>query len=131
MQNDFENTLIFNHLALLVTDVDRSVAFYQRAFGFEEIVNRTEKEGIRWLSFGDGRELHLISIYESEIQLHKAVHFAFTTDDFDALIQNLQSEAIPYGDWPGNQGQINFRADGIKQIFIEDPDGYWLEVNNA
>ncbi len=125
------NALAFDHVALLVTDVDRSVDFYQRAFSFEEITNLTGKDGIRWLSFGDGRELHLISIYQDEIKLHKAVHFAFTTSDFDGFIEHLESVEIPYTDWPGNRNQINFRADGIKQIFIQDPDGYWLEVNSV
>jgi len=125
------NSLIFNHVALLVNDLDRSAEFYQRAFNFQEIVNRTEKEGIRWFSFGDGRELHLISIYDGDIKLHKAVHFAFSTDDFDAVIKNLEQAEIPYTDWPGNVNQINLRADGIKQVFIQDPDGYWIEVNSV
>ena len=27
--------------------------------------------------------------------------------------------------------KINIRADGIKQIFFQDPDGYWIEVNSV
>ena len=23
------------------------------------------------------------------------------------------------------------RSDGVRQIFIQDPDGYWIEVNDA
>lgn len=121
----------FDHVALSVSDVDRSAEFYQRAFNLKEITNRTGKEGIRWFSFGDGTELHLISIYHREIKLHKAVHFALTTDDFDSVIKNLEALEIPYTDFPGNINQINFRADGIKQVFIEDPDGYWVEVNSV
>jgi lactoylglutathione lyase len=26
--------------------------------------------------------------------------------------------------------KINIRADGVKQIFFQDPDGYWIEVNS-
>jgi catechol 2,3-dioxygenase-like lactoylglutathione lyase family enzyme len=124
-------SLAFDHVALSVKDVNRSAEFYQRAFNLEEIKNRTEKEGIRWFSFGDGRELHLISIYDTDIKLVKAAHFALTTSEFDVFIKNLEALEIPYTDFPGNINQINIRADGIKQVFIQDPDGYWIEVNSV
>ena len=38
---------------------------------------------------------------------------------------------VTYSDWPGTPNTINIRADGIKQIFFQDPDGYWIEVNNV
>ena len=38
---------------------------------------------------------------------------------------------ITYSDWPGTPGKINVRADGIKQVFFQDPDGYWIEVNSV
>ena len=38
---------------------------------------------------------------------------------------------LDYSDWPGNSGKINIRADGVKQIYFQDPDGYWLEVNSV
>ncbi|HZV69551.1 MAG TPA: hypothetical protein VFG10_08405 [Saprospiraceae bacterium] len=37
---------------------------------------------------------------------------------------------ITYSDWPGVKHKVNIRADGIKQIFFQDPDGYWIEVNS-
>ena len=125
-------TLVFDHITLLVTDVNRSVEFYQLVFNFEEIENRTRREGIRWLSFGEGKELHLNSLYKSEFKLlHKAVHLAVTTADFDQFIRDLEAMNVTYTDWPGNINQINIRADGIKQVYIQDPDGYWIEINNV
>jgi len=50
----------FNHLALSVKDVDKSLAFYKEVFQLSEITNRTKMDGIRWLSLGEGKELHLI-----------------------------------------------------------------------
>ena len=124
-------TLNFNHIALLVKDVDRSVEFYQRIFDLKEIENLTGKERIRWLSLDDGGEIHLIARYDSEIKLHKSVHFCMATPDFDSFIRNLEEKGITYTDWPGNTNQINYRTDGIKQVYIQDPDGYWIEVNNV
>ena len=129
--NTNKYSLNFDHVALSVSDVDRSAEFYQQAFNLKEITNRTRKPGIRWFSFGDGRELHLISIYHGEIKLVKAVHFALSTNQFDLFTSNLEAKKIPYTDFPGKTNQINYRADGIKQIFIQDPDGYWVEVNSV
>ena len=37
---------------------------------------------------------------------------------------------IEYSDFPGNLNKINIRPDGITQVFFQDPDGYWIEVNS-
>ena len=124
-------TLSFNHLALSVFDVDRSAEFYKDVLGLEEITNRTKMEGIRWFSFNEGKELHLISVLKEKVTINKAVHFALTTPDFDTCIETLNAKNITYSDWPGTEGKINIRSDGIKQIFFQDPDGYWIEVNSV
>ena len=42
----------------------------------------------------------------------------------------LDERQIPYGSWEGEANAPSVRGDGIKQIFFQDPNGYWLEVNN-
>ena len=121
----------FNHIALSVKDVDRSADFYKKVLNLNEITNKTNVEGIRWLSLGEGKELHLISILKEDVTINKALHFALTTSDFDSFIKVLDEMKISYSDWPGTPQRINMRADGIKQIFFQDPDGYWIEVNNV
>lgn len=27
--------------------------------------------------------------------------------------------------------EIQTRPDGVQQIFVQDPDGYWIEINDA
>lgn len=121
----------FNHIALSVKDVDRSTDFYKKILNLNEITNKTKIEGIRWLSLGEGKELHLISILKEEVTINKALHFALTTSDFDSFIKVLDEKKISYSDWPGTPQKINIRADGIKQIYFQDPDGYWIEVNSV
>ncbi len=130
-QNSSSFTLTFNHLALSVKELDRSVEFYKNVLNLQEITNRTEMEGIRWFSLGGGKELHLISIVKENVTINKAVHVALFNPDFDAVVKTLDSLKITYSDWPGTPHRINIRADGIKQIFFQDPDGYWLEVNSV
>lgn len=120
-----------NHLALSVKDVNRSAEFYKKVLGLKEITNRTQMAGIRWISLGEGKELHLISILKEEFKINKAIHLALSTPDFDVFIKALDEMKIAYSDWPGTLHTINKRADGIKQIYFQDPDGYWIEINSV
>lgn len=128
-KNDISVTL--DHFALSVKDVDQTAKFYKDVLNLEEITNRTKNEGIRWLSLGDGKELHLVSAIKGEIKINKAVHLALKTTDFNKVIAKLEDREIEYSDWPGNLYKINSRADGIKQVYFQDPNGYWIEVNSA
>lgn len=120
----------YNHLALSVKDVNRSAEFYMRVLKLPEILNRSKIEGVRWLVFADGLELHLISAIKQDVITNKALHLALTTSNLDDFVKTLNTMKIAYSDWPGNPNKINIRADGIKQVFFQDPDGYWIEVNS-
>ncbi|MBP6558030.1 MAG: VOC family protein [Flavobacterium sp.] len=121
----------FNHLALSVKSLDESATFYKEVLGLQEITNKTKIEGIRWFSFGEGKELHLVSILKEPVTVNKAVHLALSTADFDAFVKRLEAKHIVYSDWPGVTNKVTLRADGIKQIYFQDPDGYWIEVNSV
>ena len=67
---------------------------------------------------------------KESVTINKAVHLALATANFDAFVAKLDKMKIDYSDWPGVNHKVNVRADGIKQIFFQDPDGYWIEVNS-
>ena len=131
LQSQETTNFTFNHLALSVKNLDESATFYKGVLGLQEIINKTKMDGIRWFSFGEGKELHLISFLKEPVMINKAVHFALNTSNFDAFVKTLETKNISYSDWPGTLNKINIRADGIKQIFFQDPNGYWIEVNSV
>jgi len=123
-------TFSFNHIALSVKDVDKSVQFYQKVLQLEEIENTASDSNTRWLSLNEGKQLHLIPRPNSEIKINKAVHFALSTSDLDSLIDNLNNLKIEFSDWHDVPNKIYVRKDGIKQIYFQDPNGYWIELND-
>lgn len=129
-QNANPFSLKFDHLALSVKDMNRSAEFYMKVFKLSEITNRTANPSIRWISLNEGKELHLITSSEP-VSVPKTVHLAFSTRDFEGFRKHLTDLKITYGDWGGTPNEITTRADGIKQIYLQDPDGYWIEVNNG
>lgn len=124
------HSLSFNHIALSVKDVDESVAFYQKVLKLEEIENTASDSKTRWLSLNEGKQLHLIPRPDSQIKTNKAVHFAMSTPDLDPIISKLEKLKIEFYDWKDNPNKIHVRKDGIKQIYFQDPNGYWIEINN-
>ena len=126
------NSMKFNHQALLVNDLNQSGDFYNNILGFEEIeVGAGQNPPKRWFKSDDGMEIHLISTKDKLKSIPKGVHMAFSVKNFDLFINNLKGNNISYGNWRGDENQIQLRNDGYKQIFFQDPQGYWIEVNNV
>jgi lactoylglutathione lyase len=121
----------FNHLAISVKDLNASAKFYADVLQLKEITNRSKLDGIRWFAFGNGQELHLISIIKEPVTINKALHLGLTSPAFDEFMKVLEVNKVVYSDWPGTPNKVTVRADGIKQLYFQDPDGYWIEVNNT
>lgn len=130
-QNEPSFRCDFNHMAFPVKNLQVSVDFYQRVLNLHEITNRTQKDNIRWLSLGNGNELHLIAGMQEPVKINKAVHLALSTENIHEVVSHLKGLGIQFSDWAGIANTLSVRADGVKQIYFQDPDGYWIEVNSG
>ena len=48
----------------------------------------------------------------------------------EAFAKRLDAMNIKYGNWAQTSKEPQVRPDGVKQIYLQDPEGYWLEVDD-
>ena len=117
---DFE----FAHNNLNVLDLKRSMAFYKKALGLREtrrIVGPKKRFLIVYL--GDGTSKHLLELtwlagHAKPYDLgENEFHLAFKTEDY-AGAHARHAE----------MGCVCHENPAMGIYFIEDPDGYWLEI---
>ncbi|KIC91258.1 hypothetical protein HY58_09690 [Flavihumibacter sp. ZG627] len=120
-----------NHMALSVTDLKVSAPFYDDVIGLDTIPEPFHDGLHTWFSIGDKAHLHLIQGRKPNDPVPtKNTHLCFSSGDLDALISTLKKHNISFEDWAGTKGKVNIRVDGIRQIWFQDPDGYWIEAND-
>ena len=124
------HTFSINHIALSVKDVNESIEFYKKVLLLTEIKNTASNSKTKWLSISEGKQLHLIPRPNAEIKTNKAVHFALATATLNTFIKHLDELNVEYSDWLDTPNKDYIRKDGIVQIYFQDPNGYWIEINN-
>lgn len=118
----------FDHVAIHVRDPDASAAFYSQVFGLRPVP--APVPFARWLVMGNGVMLHIVAGRTAPPGHSKWDHIALACADMDAMMRTLAEKNIPWTDIEGRH-VAQVRQDGVKQIFVQDPDGYWIEINDA
>lgn len=118
--------LALDHVALFVADVPRSVDFYQNVLGWEPLARPAFNFPGAWFHLGGGQQLHLLG--DRAAGLDEAMfgsrrnHFAVRVANVAALAPIFTEKGLTFtGPKP--------RPDGVPQLFLQDPDGYWIEFN--
>jgi len=113
-----------SHTNINVFDLEKSIAFYEKALGLSILRRRKADDGRFELVFlKDGTsnyniELTWLRDKDTPYELgDNETHIAFIVDDFDAA-HALHKE----------MGCICYENTAMGLYFIEDPDGYWLEI---
>jgi catechol 2,3-dioxygenase-like lactoylglutathione lyase family enzyme len=111
-----------NHVALHVEDVDASVAFYRDVMRFPQLERPAFDFPGAWFRLGQDQELHLIGNRDAPVHsANRGNHFALLVSDLDSWERHLDQVKA-------TRMERRIRPDGAEQIFVCDPDGYWLEL---
>ncbi len=120
----------FNHLTVYVVDLAKSAAFYKDVMQLQEIPEPFHDNRHTWFKITEHGELHVVSGAKEKVPHDINIHLAFTVDSVEDFSKHLDSFNIKYGNWAQDTKAPQVRPDGIKQIYLQDPDGYWIEVND-
>ncbi len=120
----------FNHLTVFVVDLAKSSAFYKDVMGFQVVPEPFHDNRHTWFKIGEHNELHVVSGAKEIITHDINIHMAFSVPSVEDFAKHLDSMNIKYGDWSQKNKTPQVRPDGVKQIYFQDPDGYWIEVND-
>ncbi len=107
-----------NHASLIVSDLERSVAFYRSTFGLE--VKSTQQGGVN-LAVGDA----FLGIYQGGATAMPHInHFCFGIRDFDpaATVAALERQGLP---------AESRTRDGVTQVYTSDPDNLRIQLQDV
>lgn len=125
------------HTMLRISDLDRSVDFYQNSLGMRVFSRETYSEGrftLIFMGYGDeanGPSVELTYNWDTQPYQHgtRYGHIALAVEDLYGLCDHLAEQGITISRAPG---RMSFSADetGASDTiaFIEDPDGYKIEL---
>jgi lactoylglutathione lyase len=117
------------HTCYRITDVDRSVAFYE-ALGFEERRRapiRDEAINVFMSLPDDGSEPRLELTYNFGVDSYDLGtaygHIAISTEDMDGTLARLKEQGIE-----PERPPYTIREGGNRLCFVRDPDNYRIEI---
>ena len=120
-----------NHLAIYVVDLEKSTAFYRDVVGLDTIPEPFHDGRHTWFSIAERSHLHVISGASAPMVHEKNNHLCFSVGSVDEFQRVLDQHEIAYENWGGEKKAVTTRVDGVKQLWFRDPDGYWIEINDA
>ena len=112
------------HTSIHVRDLEKSIAFYKDALGFEiQMEMQLGDDKLVFMGSQDGgAQVELTWLKEQgdkqyDIGEEEVIHLGFHVDNFEEVKLKHQEK-----------GYICFDPDYMPPYFIADPDGYWLEM---
>lgn len=114
--------LELNHVAIHVKCVETSIDFYKNVLKLPQLDRPAFDFDGAWFRLGKFQELHIIEGRSDEVvNGRRGAHFALSVDSVEEYLQQLEANNITY--FPPKK-----RPDGILQLFLVDPDGYYIEL---
>jgi lactoylglutathione lyase len=117
------------HVAIKVTDLDRSLAYYVGKLGFAEMLQLKKDDGSVWLVYlriTDAQYLEVFPGAENDRapgwDANGLNHVCLTVDDLDEVLADIAAAGIEL------LLPLKTAVDGNRQAWLEDPDGNRIEL---
>jgi lactoylglutathione lyase len=120
----------FSHQTIFVTDLNRSADFYEKVLQLKRIPEPFHDGKHVWFRISEHGQLHVVSGAKEDIAHDINIHLAFSVASMEAFTRHLDQFKVKYGNWAGTTKEPQVRPDKVKQVYLQDPDGYWIEIND-
>ncbi len=132
LQSGIPNTAPqFDHTALHVRDLQKSSEFYAKVMRLEKMPEPFKDGRHIWFRIGPHDQLHVIAGATDVTEHSIDVHLAFRVSSLPEFMTHLDQMQVSYRSFKGDDKTVTVRPDGVKQVYLQDPDGYWIEVNDV
>jgi lactoylglutathione lyase len=118
-----------DHSTVYVHDLQKSAEFYEKVMRLERIPEPFKDGRHIWFRIGAHEQLHVVGGAAAATPHEIDIHLAFRVASLEDFMTHLDQMKVNYRNFKGD-GKISLRPDGVKQIYFQDPDGYWIEVND-
>lgn len=123
--------LTIQHTTTVVSDFAASKRFYTEILGLVDLAVDWLPEKQMFLAAGDQLEMHVGEVPGVEIAPSRFNHIALAVDDFDGFLAHLKEAGVVYTNLGGSERfYVQTRPDGVRQTYVQDPDGYWIEITD-
>jgi lactoylglutathione lyase len=121
---------VFNHYALYIVNLNKTTTFYRDVVGLEVIPEPFHDGKHTWFKIGEHGQLHIIEGAKKITKHEMNTHLCFSVASVEDFVTRLDKLKIKYFNAKGLPQTITTRTDGVKQIYFQDPDNYWVEIND-
>lgn len=120
----------FNHTTIYVVDLQKSSDFYRKVMQLTEIPEPFHDNKHVWFKIGEHAELHVVQGAKEVVSHDINIHLAFSVPSVETFAKHLDAMNVKYGNWAQTSKEPQVRPDGVKQIYFQAPEGYWIEVDD-
>ena len=115
-----------DHVALHVSDLDRSVDFYEKQFGFKKYFQHAASGGLQiaYLKLGDT----VLELTHKPDDSMTGFHFCLEAESFDAAVAALQDRGVKMARAPHDTAAREPREKGWRRVVFLGPDGEQIEL---
>ncbi len=117
-----------DHVALHVSDLERSVSFYEKQFGFKKYFQHAA-------GGGGGQQIAYLKLGDTVLELtHRSdgsmtgFHFCLEAENLDQAVADLQKKGVEMVRAPHDTAAREAREKGWRRVVFRGPDGEQIEL---